>query len=58
MMKNFKASKVSECFASQQNTKAVATLFLNILLKFNKRPFLGNFDVWLLSSKMITYIKN
>ena len=45
MMNIFKASKVSECFGSQQNTKAVATLFLNILLKFNKRPFLGNFDM-------------
>ena len=36
---------VSECFSSQQNAKTVTILFLNILQKLNKLPFLGTFDM-------------
>ena len=52
-------SKVSECFASQWNIKAAAILFVNVLLEFNKLPFLDTSDMSdYFHQKSITYIEN
>ena len=37
--------KISECFASQQNTKQLQQCFLNILQKYYQLPILGILDM-------------
>ena len=40
-----RSCEISECFASQLNTKAVLSLFLNTLQKYYQRTILGTLDM-------------